>query len=100
MQRALAADAGVVASAEQYAKPMDRAEDLIYDAWAATGPRRAELAREALALWADCADAYVLLAQAAPSLQEARELREEGVAAGERALGRRVFAQAAGDFSG
>jgi len=98
MQRAFAADAGVVASAGQYVKPLDRAEDLIYDAWEATGPRRAELAREALALWADCADAYVLLAQAAPSLQEARELLEEGVAGGERALGRRVFTEDAGDF--
>ena len=76
MQRAFAADAGVVASAGQYAKPLDRAEDLIYDAWEAAGPRRAELAREALALWPDCADAYVLLAQAASSLQEARELLE------------------------
>ena len=58
-----------------------------------------ELAREALVLWPDCVDAYVLLAQAAASLEEARELLEEGVAAGERALGRRVFAEEdAGDF--
>jgi hypothetical protein len=39
-----------------------------------------ELAHEALALWPDCVDAYVLLAQAAASLEEARELLEEGVA--------------------
>ena len=56
------------------------------------------LAREALALWPDCADAYVLLAQAASSLEEARELLEQGVAAGERALGRSVFVEDAGDF--
>jgi len=82
----------------QDAKPWYHAEDLIYDAWEATGPHRVELAREALALWPDCADAYVLLAQAASSLEQARELLEEGVAAGERALGHRVFAEDAGEF--
>ena len=56
------------------------------------------LARKALALWPDCADGYVLLAQAASSLEEARELLERGVAAGERAVGRRVFVEDAGDF--
>jgi len=70
----------------------------VYEAWEATGPRRAVLAREALALWPDCADGYVLLAQAASSLEEARELLERGVAAGESAVGRRVFVEDAGDF--
>ena len=79
-------------------KPRYRAEDLIYEAWEATGARRAKLARQALELWPDCADAYVLLAQAAPGLERARQLLEEGVAAGERAVGRRVFAQDAGEF--
>ena len=95
MELVLAADAG---GDGQYAKPRYRSEDLIYEGWEATGPRRVELAREALALWPDCADAYVLLAQAASSLEEARELLEQGVAGGERALGRRVFAEDAGDF--
>jgi tetratricopeptide (TPR) repeat protein len=40
----------------------------------------------------------VLLAQAASSLEEARELLERGVTAGERAVGPRVFGQDAGDF--
>ena len=79
-------------------KPRYRAEDLVYEAWEATGPQRAVLARKALALWPDCADGYVLLAQAASSLEEARELLERGVAAGERAVGRRVFVEDAGDF--
>jgi hypothetical protein len=52
-------------AAERYAsRPHHRAEDLVYEAWEAPGPRRAELARQALALWPDCADAYVLLARA------------------------------------
>jgi tetratricopeptide (TPR) repeat protein len=79
-------------------KPRYRAEDLIYEAWQTAGPRRVKLARQALELWPDCADAYVLLAQAASGLERARELLEEGVAAGERAVGRRVFAQDAGEF--
>jgi hypothetical protein len=49
-------------------KPRYRAEDLIYEAWQTAGPRRVKLARQA------------------------------GVAAGERAAGRRVFAQNAGEF--
>ena len=84
---------------ERYAsRPRYRAEDLVYEAWEAAGERRVALAREALALWPDCADAYVLLAQAASSLEGARELLEQGVAAGERALGRRVFREEVGDF--
>jgi tetratricopeptide (TPR) repeat protein len=89
-------DAG---GAEQYAsRPRYRAEDLICEAWEAVGSRRVALARRALALWPDCADAYVLLAQAATSLEEARELLAQGVVAGERALGRRVFWEDVGDF--
>ena len=38
-------------------KPRYRAEDLVYEAWEATRPRREALAREALALWPDGADA-------------------------------------------
>jgi tetratricopeptide (TPR) repeat protein len=92
----LAMDAG---GAERYGpRPRYRAEDLIYEAWEAAGERRVALARQALALWPDCADAYVLLAQAASGLEEARELLEQGVAAGERALGRRVFREDVGDF--
>jgi tetratricopeptide (TPR) repeat protein len=84
---------------ERYAsRPRYRAEDLVYEAWETAGERRGALAREALALWPDCADAYVLLAQAASSLEGARELLEQGVAAGERALGRRVFREEVGDF--
>jgi tetratricopeptide (TPR) repeat protein len=83
---------------ELSAMPRCRAEDLIYEAWETTGQRRLKLAREALELWADCADAYVLLAQLASDLERARELLEEGVAAGERAVGRRVFEEGAGQF--
>src|SRR5215217_8161002 len=49
----------------------------------------------------DCADAYVLLAEEdAGSLEEARELYQKGVEAGERALGRETFEEEAGHFWG
>ena len=71
--------------------PVEAAQDLMYDAWDATGRDRVRLAREALAISADCADAYVLLAEeAAKTPAEAVALYREGVAAGERHLGDRL----------
>jgi tetratricopeptide (TPR) repeat protein len=79
--------------------PLERAQELMYDAWEASGGRRVRLAREALALSPDCADAYVLLAEeTAGSAAEARDLYAGGVAAGARALGLEAFEQVAGRF--
>lgn len=81
--------------------PIDEAQSIMYDAWEAEGPQRIKLARKALEVSPDCADAYVLLAEeAAGSLQEARVLYAEGVAAGKRALGERTFKEAVGMFWG
>jgi len=80
--------------------PLDRAQELMYDAWEATGSRRIKLARQALAISPDCADAYVLLAEEARSLPEAKRLYEQGVSAGERALGPQTFEEDAGHFWG
>jgi tetratricopeptide (TPR) repeat protein len=77
--------------------PLEQAQQLIYDAWEATGKRRTTLARQALAISPDCADAYVLLAEeSARTPEEARDLYAQGVAAGERALGKDCFEQQAG----
>ena len=65
--------------------PLERAQELMYDAWEASGSRRVKLARQALEISPDCADAYVLLAEEARSLPEAKQLYEQGVSAGERA---------------
>jgi tetratricopeptide (TPR) repeat protein len=62
--------------------------------------RRIQLAKEALTLCPDCADAYVLLAEHAHSRKEALVLYEKAVAAGERALGPDVFQQGVGHFWG
>jgi len=77
------------------------AQDLMYEAFEARGARRVALAREALAISPDCADAYLLLAEeTAANVDQARELLEQGVAAGERALGPEPFAEDVGLFWG
>jgi tetratricopeptide (TPR) repeat protein len=83
------------------ASALDRAQELMYDAWEARGSRRVKLARQAIDISPDCADAYVLLAEeAAGTPQEARSLYEQGVRAGERALGSRIFEEDVGHFWG
>lgn len=86
----------------QATTPLERAQDLIYEAYDAPSSReRVRLAREALALSGDCADAYVLLAdETARTPQEAAVLYAQGVAAGERALGEAAFEDAVGAFWG
>jgi tetratricopeptide (TPR) repeat protein len=94
----LLASGGIPALAPTSA--LDRAQELMYDAWEATGSRRVKLARQALEISADCADAYVLLAEEARSLREAKDMYEQGVRAGERALGPQAFDEDAGHFWG
>ena len=62
--------------------------------------RRVRLAEQALEICPDCADAYVLLAENATSRKEALRLYQQGVAAGERALGTKAFQQDVGRFWG
>jgi tetratricopeptide (TPR) repeat protein len=83
------------------ATDLDRAQDLMYDAFEAKGKQRAALARQALAISADCADAYVLLAEdEAKTPEQALELYEKGVEAGARALGEEAFEELKGSFWG
>ncbi|HSB68203.1 MAG TPA: tetratricopeptide repeat protein, partial [Candidatus Methylomirabilis sp.] len=80
--------------------PLEEAQDLIYRAVEARGRRKIQLARKALELSPDCADAYVTLAEEAVEPEKARELFEQGVAAGERALGPGIFEEEGGNFWG
>jgi tetratricopeptide (TPR) repeat protein len=93
---------GKLPSAPAPTTPLERAQDLIYEAFETESPRkRVQLAKKALKVSPDCADAYVLLAEEdAGSLEEARELYQKGVEAGERALGRETFEEEAGYFWG
>ena len=82
------------------ATPLEEAQEVIYQALEATGKRRLDLARTALTISPDCADAYVLLAEAATTPAAARRLYEQGVQAGERALGPEAFTADSGHFWG
>lgn len=81
---------------------VEKAQFMIYDAWEAPTRRKAvTLAKKALKLSADCADAYVLLAEeTADTLEEALDLYRKGVEAGERALGKETFTESVGYFWG
>lgn len=82
--------------------PLERAQDLMYDAWDFDDPvMRRGYAETALTISADCADAFVLLGdEKATSAAEARAYFEEAVRAGERALGKAVFEEEVGHFWG
>lgn len=70
------------------ATPLERAQELIFDAWGTDDPdEQLALADEALELSADCADAWVIFGEQAGSPKEARTYYQKGVAAGKRALG-------------
>jgi tetratricopeptide (TPR) repeat protein len=99
LQEALTDGGGQLAPPEPRT-PLERAQALIYQALEASGTRRTRLARQALAISADCADAYVLLAEATDDVHAIRGLYEQGVEAGERALGSDVFATEVGHFWG
>lgn len=80
--------------------PLEQAQEVMYDAWEAKGRRRRMLARKALEICDDCADAYVLLAEDNSDPAKACELYRQGMAAGERAIGADVFESEAGQFWG
>ena len=81
---------------------LEKAQDLCFDAFDAHGRRRVQLAREALATHEDCADAYVILAEhhRETDPEAAETLYEQGMRAGERALGPERFETSAGSFWG
>jgi tetratricopeptide (TPR) repeat protein len=77
------------------------AQQLMYSAWETGDPkRRIALARQALEISPDCADAYVLLAGHTSDLAEATRLNGLGVEAGMNALGPRAFEEDVGQFWG
>ncbi|MBX2997912.1 MAG: tetratricopeptide repeat protein [Caldilineaceae bacterium] len=82
--------------------PLEKAQELVYQAMQASNPKKAaQLARKALKLSPDCADAYLLLGDLeAKSVEEARDYYEKAVAAGERAIGPETFETGKGHFWG
>jgi len=80
--------------------PLELAQAKIYDAFAtASSKKRIALAKEALKISADCADAYVLLAEeTAKTYTQAISLYRQGMEAGRRALGEEIFKKEVGNF--
>lgn len=78
----------------------DTAQDLIYEAFEAREQKRYELAKKALELNPNHADAYNLLAEVAESPQAATHLFKKGMEAGEKELGKKFFKENSGYFWG
>ena len=81
---------------------LDEAQELMYEAWETPQKqRRISLAKQALAISTDCADAFVLLGREdVKTPEEAIAYYREGVNAGERALGKKAFKEDVGYFWG
>jgi tetratricopeptide (TPR) repeat protein len=82
--------------------PLEEAQQLVYEAYdARTKKKRIQLAKKALDISPDCADAYILLAdEDANTPREARVYYQQALEAGERAIGPEVFEEDAGHFWG
>ncbi len=78
------------------------AQELVYDAWETPDrKKRVKMAKKALEIWPDCADAYSILAEdEVHTFEEARAYYLEGIQAGERALGRDGLEENRGHFWG
>lgn len=81
--------------------PWDEAQSLIYEAWNTQGPEKIKLARRALELSKNCADAYVILAEAeAKSTPSALALYQKALKAAVRTLPSSLLENGAGHFWG
>jgi tetratricopeptide (TPR) repeat protein len=80
--------------------PEDKALELFSQALEAVGRRRIKLAREAIRLWPDCADAWMLLAEEMPDAARRMEFYGSALEAAKRALGPRPFTEDVGTFWG
>ncbi len=94
----LAAHAGKVPARPPASTPEERAQELVDRAFDEEGRLRIKLAREALRLWPDCAEAWLIQAEDMPDDVRRRELYRNALAAAERALGPRPFAEDVGHF--
>jgi len=78
--------------------PIERAQDLVFDAFGTRGRRRTVLARQALALDPDAADAHLILAEQAAGPARALPLYERAVEAARHRVGPETFEGEVGRF--
>jgi tetratricopeptide (TPR) repeat protein len=100
--RSMERDRAKLGKGDSASTDLERAQDLMWDAWdERVRSKRIAMARRALEISPDCADAYVLLAgETARNPEEALDLYQKGIAAGERALGKKPFEENVGHFWG
>jgi len=96
----MAESGGKVALREPDTSPAGRAQARFYEALDVYGRLRIKLAREALAIHPDCADAWGLLAEEMPDRARRTELYARAMAAAERTLGSAPFEEHVGHFWG
>jgi tetratricopeptide (TPR) repeat protein len=80
--------------------PAEQAQALAYQAYDASGRRRVQLARQALAADPDCCEAHLILAHRINDPQHALPLLKRAVEAGERQIGEETFKVDVGHFWG
>ena len=80
--------------------PIELAQDLVFDAFDARGRRRVVLAKQALALDPNAADAYVVLAEQAAGPARALPLYQRAVEAGRRRIGPETLEREVGPVLG
>ncbi|UJL45851.1 SEC-C domain-containing protein [Virgibacillus sp. NKC19-16] len=78
--------------------PRDQAQDKLYEAQAEKGEKRRKLIQEALDIYPNSPDAYLLMAQNAKSINEQHHLFHQAVIAGEKDLGKDFFNENKGHF--
>lgn len=77
---------------------LEKAQDIVFRAYSVKGRRQIHMARQALAVDPDCADAHILLAERTPLQDKQLEFFTEALKAAERTLAPDVFEKHAGRF--
>jgi tetratricopeptide (TPR) repeat protein len=85
-------------SSHQPTSPRDLAQDKLYEAYESTGWKRKRLIHEALAIYPNSPDAYLLMAEDAKTAHEEFQIYHQAVIAGEQDLGVEFFRENRGHF--
>ncbi|HNS22618.1 MAG TPA: tetratricopeptide repeat protein [Sedimentisphaerales bacterium] len=78
--------------------PLEEAQDIVFRAYSVKGRKQIHMARKALAVDPNCADAYILLGERTPVRDKQIEYYTQAVQTAERTLAPEVFEKDAGRF--
>jgi tetratricopeptide (TPR) repeat protein len=77
---------------------LEKAQDIVFRAYGVKGRKQIHMARQALAVDPDCADAYIMLAERTPLQDKQLEYFTQALQAAERTLAPEVFEEHVGKF--